>query len=237
MRLEEARDLLPLYTLHALPDHERQALERALEQYPELLPELRVLQETAADLTQAVPARAPGADLKAGVMTRIRQDSRGGNVSMLPLPKPLGESRPVLLPEAPRAVWPRWVAGIAAIAAILLIGWGAVRIYPWIEWTQASRNPQAKLETLVDEHNQPVGRAVFLPDGRCLVWTNLPPPPPGKTYQLWGVNGADHVGLETYKGGLIAFRMPEGYPIVHITEEKEGGSETPSEIRALPKRN
>jgi hypothetical protein len=236
MRLEEVRDLLPLYALHALPEHERQALERALEHYPELLPELRALQETAADLTQAVPARAPAAEVKAKVMARIRQDSPGG-VSVVPPTDPLGEPQPVLLPEGPRALWPRWVATIAAIAAILMIGWGAVRAYPWIEWTQASRDPQAKLETLVDEHHQPIGRAIFLPDGRCLIWTNLPPPSPGKTYQLWGVNGANHVGLETYRGGLIAFQMPEGYPIVHITEEKAGGSQTPSQIRALPEQN
>lgn len=225
MRLEEARERLPLYALHALPEGERAELERALEQYPELLRELRALQETAADLTEAVPARVPEAGLKAKVMARVRQENQ------------FARAAPVLpLPSKPRVLWPRWATGIAA-AAILLIAWGGVRIYPWIEWTQASRNPQAKVETLVNENKQPIGRAIFLPNGRSLIWTNLPPPPPGKTYQLWGVNSKDHVGLDTYRGGLIAFRMPEGYPIVHITEEKEGGSQTPSQIRALPEQN
>jgi len=230
MRLEEARELLPLYVLHALLEEERLELERALDQYPELWPELKALQETAADLTEAVPARLPDPGLKAKVMARVR------STSVLPLPEKAEQARVLSVPK-PRILWPRWAAGIAAVAAVLLIAWGGVSLRPQLEWYQASRDPQAKIETLVDENHKPVGRAIFMPDGRCLVWTDLPPPPPGKTYRLWGVSDTDHVGLDTYKGGLIAFRMPEGYPIVHITEEKEGGSETPSEIRALPKRN
>ncbi|MBF6595666.1 MAG: anti-sigma factor [Thermaceae bacterium] len=226
MRLEEARELLPLYALHALPEDEVGQLEQALQAYPELWPELKALQATAADLTYAVPERAADADLKAKVLARVRS-------SPTSLPKAV-EPRVLTLPSQPRVLWSRWAASFAAVAAVLLLVWGGVQVYPWMEWARAARNPQAKMETLVNEKNQPVGRAILLPGGRTLVWTQLPPPPPGKTYQLWGVNQTDHVGLNTYRGGLIAFNMPQGYPIVHITEEKMGGSPTPTQIRAFP---
>jgi hypothetical protein len=219
VKLEEVRELLPVYVLDGLPPEECRQVDTALANYPELLPELKALREVAADLSQANHLTPP-LRLKHKVFSRIREKAQ----------KPI-----VVLPVSPNSIdWSRIAAPVAAAAAVLLLVWGGFRVYPWLEWFQASRNPQAALETLVGENKQPVGRAIFLPGGRTLVWAKLPPPPSGKTYQLWGVAGRDHIGLNTYQGGLIAFDMPKGYTTVHITEEKQGGSKDPTELRALP---
>lgn len=229
MKPEELRELLPLYALDALPEDERRAVEAFLERHPELWDELKALRETAADLSQGVSAPSPGPELKAKVMGRIA----GAKPGFEPAPVRLSPKEAVKVrPQAPR-----WVVGIAAVFALLALGWGGYRAYPWLEWLQASKNPQAHVETLVDENQQPIGRAIFLPNGRTLVYAELPPPPPGKTYQLWGVNQTEHVGLDTFQGGLIVFQMPQGHPIVHITEERSGGSKTPTQLRAFTLEN
>lgn len=221
MRLEQARELLPLYALHALPEDEHKAVEQALEQHPELLEELRALQETAANLSQAV-TRTPRPELKARVMARIRSEP-----GVLPLP---ATAKPVT------PSWPRPLAWVAAAAAVVLLAWGGNTLYRYYGWIQAFFDPATRIETLVDENRKPVGRAIYRSDGKTLVWAKLPPPPPGKTYQLWGVNQTDHLGLDTFQGGLVVFDMPQGYSTVHVTEEKAGGSKVPTQIRAFPEK-
>lgn len=228
MKPEELRELLPLYALGALPQDERQAVEALLERHPELWAELKALHETAADLSQAVPAGSPRPKLKGKVMGRIAGSKPLERASVRPLPSQPVEARP-------RA--PRWVFQIAALLAFLALAWGGYRAYPWLEWFQASKNPQAHIETLVNENQQPIGRAIFLPNGQTLVYAELPPPPPGKTYQLWGVNPTEHVGLDTFQGGLIVFQMPQGHSTLHITEEQAGGSKTPTQLRAFTLEN
>lgn len=219
MRLEQVRELLPLYALDALPQDEQQAVEAALEQYPELLGELRALQETAADLSQAT-TRPPRPELKARVMGRIRSEPRV-------VSGPTG-TRPVAHWGLPPLAW------VAAAAAVVLLAWGGASIYRYYGWIQAFFDPTTRIETLVDQNRTPVGRAIYRADGKTLVWAKLPPPPAGKTYQLWGVNQTDHLGLDTFKGGLVVFDMPKGYSAVHVTEEKAGGSLVPTQIRAFP---
>ncbi|RIH80368.1 Anti-sigma-K factor rskA [Calidithermus terrae] len=214
MKPEELRELLPLYALDALPEAERQAVEEVLERHPELQAELRALLETAADLSQGVPPVAPRGELKARVMGRIRR---------APPPGPK------------RSPWPRVLAQAAAVLLLAALAWGGGWAYRWWPWVQAFTDPKARVETLVDENGKAVGRAIYRPDGRTLVYVDLPPPPPGKTYQLWGVNQADHVALPTFEGKFVEFTMPPGFQEVHVTEEPEGGSPFPHEIRALPR--
>ncbi len=224
MRLEELREWLPLYALHALPEDERKQVEEGLERYPELWAELRVLQETAADLSQLV-AKPPSPELKARVLARARSDDSDKS-----------PMEPRLFPKNPPqpAVWRRWVASAAAVAVIGFLGWCGMLAYPWVE---AFTDPHSQFVTLVNEKDQAVGRCILRKDGLALIWVNLPPPPPGKTYQLWGVQGEQHIGLDTFRGGFKVFRMPSGYEVVHITEEQAGGSQHPTQIRALPIQN
>jgi anti-sigma-K factor RskA len=214
MKLDDLRELLPLYALDALPAEEREQLEEALEAHPELWAELKALRETAADLGAAVPAQ-PRPELKARLLSRIQAETMG-SVKRLPKPRPL---------------WPR-LGQFAAAAAVLLLAWGGNWAWGWV---RAFGDPNTKVVTLVDESKKQIGRYVLRPDGQMVVWADLPPPPPGKTYQLWGVNTADgHLPMPTYKGGLMLTRMPAGHNILHITLENAGGSQTPTELRALP---
>lgn len=225
MRLEEVRELLPLYALQALPEDEQKAVEQALIQYPELLSELKALEETASDLTQAI-AKTPRPELKAKVMARIKAESpQSSSTTVLPLPRSSAK---------PKVLRTRSLAWVAAAAAVFLVAWGGNFAYRYYSWIQAFLDPATRVETLVDENKKPVGRAIYRADGKTLVWAKLPPPPPGKTYQLWGVNQTDHLGLDTFKGGLVEFDMPKGYSTVQVTEEQAGGSKVPTQIRALP---
>lgn len=217
MKLEELRELLPLYALDALPPEERARFEEALEAHPELWPELRALRETAADLSSAAKASA-SPELKAKVLSQINAES------------PVAKPKP--LAAKPKLLWPRYVGQLAAAAAVVLLVWGGSWTWGWV---RAFGDPNTKVVTLVDESRKLIGRYVLRPDGQMMVWADLPAPPPGKTYQLWGVNTADsHLPMPTYRGGLMFTRMPPGHNILHITEEKDGGSPTPTELRALP---
>lgn len=227
MRLEELREWLPLYALHALPEDERKQVEEGLERYPELWAELRALQETAADLSQLV-TKPPSPELKARMLARVRSASSDNSPTRRPEPRLFPKNPPQPL------VWPRWVALAAAVVVIGFLGWCGMLAYPWVE---AFTDPHSQFVTLVNEKDQAVGRCILRKDGLALIWVNLPPPPPGKTYQLWGVQGEQHIGLDTFRGGFKVFRMPSGYEVVHITEEQAGGSPHPTQIRALPIQN
>lgn len=219
MKLEELREFLPLYALDALPPEERLRVEKAIKEHPEVWPELRALLETAASLT-SFSRKAPAPELKAKVLARIaREQQNPGRADLQPQ-----RARPGLL-------WPRFLAQAAMAAVVILILWGGSFVWTWI---QAFGDPTTKVITLVDENNHPVGRVIMKHDGNTLVWVRMPPPPKGKTYQLWGINGEQHLPLSTFKGGLIAFKLPPGSQTVHITEESSGGSLTPTQIRALP---
>ncbi len=241
MKLEELRELLPLYALHALREDEQKRFEVALKQFPQLLPELKALQETAADLTQAVPAIQPSPALKGKVLARIRQQQDSSSDSdshtvVLPLQK--SKEKPVLgSSPTPRLLWPRWLSQAAAVAAVLMIGYGGNMMYRYYPVVQAFLEPTTRYETLVDENKKPVGRAMYRANGQTIVWADLPPPPAGKTYQFWGISQKDHIALNTYNGGFYVFNMPAGYASLHITEEKSGGSQQPTQIRVLPQEN
>ena len=218
MKLEELRELLPLYALDALPAEERTRFEEALEAHPELWDELKALRETAADLSSLSKA-SPNPQLKAKLLDRVRVQSPA-------------DLRPKPLAVKPKPLWPRYVGQLAAAAAVVLLVWGGNWTWGWV---QAFGNPNTKVVTLVDESRKLIGRYVLRPDGQMMVWADLPPPPAGKTYQLWGVNTEDsHLPMPTYRGGLMFTRMPPGHNILHITEEQDGGSPTPTELRALP---
>lgn len=216
MKPEELRQLLPLYALHALPEAEREAVEAALERHPELQAELKALLEIAADLSQSVPPVEPRSELKTRVLERLRR-APPAQAGRRPFP------------------WPRVLLQAAAVLLLGALVWGGSWAYRWWPWIQAFTDPEVRIETLVDEKGKAVGRAIYRPDGRTLVYVDLPPPPPGKTYQLWGVNQTDHVALPTFEGKFVVFTLPKGFQQVHVTEEQDGGSPFPHVIRALPR--
>lgn len=216
MRLEEARELLPLYALDALSKAERDQLEAALKAFPELERELKALQDTAAELALALPPEPLPEGLEERVIERIIPKARPARSS-----KP---ARPVSLL--------RWLPPVAAAAAIALLVWvgslGAV-------WVQALGDPKSQLVTLVDSGGATIGRALVRPDKRALLVVNLPPPPGGKVYQAWGVGAGNPIPLNTFSRRIVLVSLPPGAQALAISEEPAGGSLSPTKILGLPK--
>ncbi|WP_027891975.1 anti-sigma factor domain-containing protein [Calidithermus chliarophilus] len=221
MKPEEARELLPLYALDALSPEERARVEAALGASPQLQAELRELQAAAADLALALPPEP----LPEGLEERV----------LASLPPPDAFPAPIPLPPVRRRVRPlRWLAPAVAAAALLVVAW--VGSLGW-GWVQALGDPQSRLVTLVDAQGNTVGRALVRPDRQTLMVLNLPRPAPGKVYQAWGVGGtvAQPIPLETFRGRVVTLKLPSPAVALAISEEPGGGSQTPTDIRALPK--
>ena len=219
MKREEIIEMLPLYAMDALSGTERAQVEAGLKRYPELETDLMILLETAADLTLGLDPVAPPPALKGKILERIAEKEAA--IVRTPPPTPMF------------AGW----RNVFGSLILVLVGFGGYQGFKWMPWIAAFADPDVRIETLVDAQGKPCGRAVYRPDGKTLVWAKLPKPPAGKTYQLWGVNQTDHIGLNTYQGGLIVFDMPKGLEIVHITQEKLGGSPTPTQLIAQPVEN
>lgn len=204
MKLEEARQNLALYALGALGESERQEVELALERYPELQEELRQLQDVAAELSLG-QAVPPPPPLRTRVLA-------------------------ITQPKPPRRFG--WGA-LAAAAAMLVLVWGGWQAWQWGPWIAAFGDPDTKVITLVDLERKPCGRFILRQDGQALIWIRLPPPPSGKTYQLWSVDGSTHLPMQTFEGQIFTFAAPQELQAIHITEEPDGGSQFPSVLRAV----
>lgn len=219
MRPEEARELLPLYALDALSPEERAQVEQALELSPHLQAELKGLQVATADLALALPPEPRPEGLEERIIASLPPRVELAQPLSLPLP------RPMLL---------RWLAPAVAAALLLVMAW--LGSLGW-GWVQALGDPQSRLVTLVDAQGNTVGRALVRPDRRTLMVLNLPRPAPGKVYQAWGVGGtvAQPIPLETFRSRVVTLWLPPAAAALAISEEPGGGSQTPTEIRALPK--
>jgi hypothetical protein len=216
---EEARELLPLYVLDALSPEERVQVEQALESSPQLQAELEELRATAAELALALPPEP----LPQGLEERV----------MASLPPRVELARPIPLP--PRRPGPlRWLAPAVAAAALLVVAWMGSLGWGWV---QALGDPQSRLVTLVDAQGNTVGRALVRPDRRTLMVLNLPRPAVGKVYQAWGVGGAvsQPIPLETFRGRVVTLWLPPAAAAIAVSEEPGGGSQAPTDIRALPR--
>lgn len=219
MRPEEARELLPLYALDALSPQERAQVEQALEASPQLQAELRELQEAAAELALALPPEP----LPEGLEERV----------MASLPPRVELAQPLPLPPR-RPVFLRWLAPAVAAALLLVVAW--VGSLGW-GWVQALGDPRSQVITLVDAQGHTVGRALVRPDRQTLMVLSLPRLAPGKVYQAWGVGGAvtQPIPLETFRSRVVTLKLPPAAAALAISEEPGGGSQVPTDIRALPK--
>jgi anti-sigma-K factor RskA len=216
---EEARDLLPLYVLDALSAEERAQVERVLEASPQLQAELRGLQAAAADLALALPPEPRPEGLEERIIAS--------------LPPRVELAQPHSSPS-PRPMFLRWLAPAVAAVLLLVVAW--VGSLSW-GWVQALGDPRSQVITLVNAQGQTVGRALVRPDRQTLMVLNLPRPAPGRVYQAWGVGGtvARPIPLETFHGHVVTLKLPAPAVALAISEEPGGGSQTPTDIRALPK--
>lgn len=219
MKLEELRELLPLYALGALSSEERQQVEAGLRDYPELQAELSGLQAASAELMLALPSEPLPAGLEEKVVRRV----------IPPKVEPASlEQEPKRLPMP----WTRRVASLAAaaalIAAIWLGNWG------W-GWFQALGDPRSQVITLVNSDGNTVGRALLRSDRRAFLVLSNAQLPPGRVYQAWGIGQGQPIPLNTFRRKFVVITLPPSASALAVSAEPPGGSPQPTQVLGLPK--
>ena len=218
------------YAVDALDDLERAAFERHLAECAECRAEVASLREAASMLAETTATEPP-----AGLRDRVL----AGVATTRPLPPEVAGPAAPATARRPRR---RLNLLVAAAAAVLAVGGGTVLWQqPWQESSQApsvtdtvlaasdARSTSLDFDggaraTLV--HSDSVGRAV-------LVTEKMPPPPPGKVYQLW----LDQPGPGMVSAGLMPVRTDQRVLLAGdaatataagITVEPAGGSPAPT---------
>jgi len=182
MTHEELRELLPAYALHALTADEARVLEAHLADCEVCQRDLAALREVTATLAQSIPAVEPPAELRARLLSSVRQ------------------LRPSRL-SIPRS----WVIGGAAAAAAIIIALAGVSLSLNHRLTELGAQLAAQERILVLLAN-PSARSVALtgpgPTGVRLIYTperhegilvaeTLDDPGPDFVYQLWLIAGQE----------------------------------------------
>ncbi|MDP1858954.1 MAG: anti-sigma factor [Gemmatimonadaceae bacterium] len=251
----DVHDHLAAYALGALDPDSRAAVERAIDNSPELARSARDLGEVAALLAWAAPTVALPTGLRARIMAAAgsaRTIESARPIGSAPSAAPVGVAR-----RAPswRTAAP-WFAAAASLIVVLYIGnqlsaeRGARRV---AEASASSlRSQLATLDSMVTILLSPAVETVALsatgrPPSARLYWNQqrrqvvfaaygLAPAGPGRTYQLWGIStGKAPVSLgvfNTQPNGEVRARfvVAEGVVIAvgAVTEEPEGGSLQPT---------
>jgi anti-sigma-K factor RskA len=221
-------ELLGAYALDALDETERRAIEEHLEQSAEARAELRQLR-IAVD---ALGATERDASCPEGAWDRIHAaitDGPDRDLPVLHLPATARRHRP-----------PRLVAAALALAAALVVGLG---LGAAVHRGQAPSN-EAAVERLADaalkDTNARVGtlagegtpavRVVVEPGGHgYLFGGDLPSLPPGRTYQLWTLDGAAPVSLAVLGPNprIVPFSAGAAATTLAITDEAAPGAAVP----------
>lgn len=210
------------YVLDALPPGEREEFEAHLAQCPECQAEAAELRETAAHLARSA-ALPPPPDLRQRVLAeaaRTRQVPPRGRL-------------------AATATRRRWVAGLVAAAAVLVVvALGTVTVQAQRRADRAEQltaivaDPGAHSVDLDGEEG--TLRLVVSPDhgASVLVARGLPAPPEGKVYALWYQRDGHMVPAGLFHpddDGAVRTRV-DGIPtdVVGVTVEPDGGSDEPT---------
>jgi anti-sigma-K factor RskA len=228
--MNDVHALSGAYAIDALDDLERAQFERHLAECPECQAEVASLREASALLAETASGPAPDA---------LREKVLAGISTVRPLP-----------PVVPPAVTPgrrrfRPVALVAAAAAVVALGAGAVVWQPWDDTTTQQSPTLSAVDQVLqaddaEEYTQefPDGSKATLTRSKSLnkaviVTSDMAPPPEGKVYELW----LDHEGIGMVPAGLMpakadAVVLLEGDPATAIgagiTVEPAGGSEEPT---------
>lgn len=215
------------YAVDALDDLERAAFERHLADCAPCRAEVASLREAAGLLAGTAATDPP---------TGLRDRVLAGISTVRPLP-------PQAPPAAPAPHRRRLRTLLAAAAAVVVVGAGATVAWqqPWAEQTQAPSTAEQVLDapdarsTTLDfpggasaevTHADSVGRAV-------IETHEMPPPPEGKTYQLW----LDQPGEGMVSAGVMPVRADQTVVLdgdaatataAGITVEPAGGSQEPT---------
>jgi len=233
---DELADLLAAYAIDAVDDDERRAIDEYLARDVDARAQVSSLQNTASFLAHSGGPPPPGVWER--LEATIEESEPRGAV---PPPRLVPAAR-----RAPRPsrVW-QWVAVAASVAAVVfgvlwLTGGGGGGGNNLAAFAASARHaPGARKAQLVDAGGVTVARAVVLPDGTGYLTSTLPALEPGRTYQLWAINGNATISLGVMgrHPDVVAFHAAGRPAKLAVTEEHAGGvavtANTPTAAGAL----
>jgi anti-sigma-K factor RskA len=198
-------ELSAAYALDALDADERREFEEHLTHCPECREAVASFQETASALAHQVDTPPPPPSLRERILEQVRRE------------------RSNVVPLRPRWVFPA-TATVAAVAACAAIGLGI--------WAATLNNRLGERPEAVQLTGAIGSLIVSRGNEGTLVVKDLPPPPIGKTYEAWVIQGEKPLPAGTFSGGdRVAFvltrKVPDG-AIVAVTLEPAGGVEKPT---------
>lgn len=228
-------DDLAIYALDALAPDERREVERHLTGCERCRDELAAHHETLASLASSEP---PPPEVWQGVAAAIESVSASRAASP---PRQARHSSPPARHLAPVAAPPRrrtaWVAvGLAAAAVLAVVAFVAGRQVGGPtrgvdDLAQAAlAEPDAVVATLANPDGDEVARVVVGDEEAYVVLDDLAPLAPGRTYQLWSLDGSTPVSLGVIdrSEGSVAVALPRDARRLALTVEDASGATTPS---------
>jgi anti-sigma-K factor RskA len=225
---EEIIEILPAYALDAVDDDERASVETYLAEHAESRDEVAEFQLAASMLAHA------GGPPPEGVWEQLESIIADAPppFRVVPPADVITRLQPVE-PRRPDRRW-RYLAAAAAAVALLFGGlWIADRGGdPGNQVTDtaalarvAATAPGARHASLTDQAGNTLATAVVLRDGSGYLTSQLPPVPPGQTYQLWGITrkGTVSLGVLGNDPSTVAFHAAVPTQSLAITTEAAGG--------------
>ena len=223
MEANALHDLTAAYALDALDAEDARAYETHLAHCERCRDELASLSEAAGALAYATDAPAPPPELRA----RILQQARSERENVVPLR-------------------PRWVAPIAAAAAVaacLAIGLGiwSASLSNKLDRRTEALTAQQRINAVLTDPNANrtpfagnAGNLVVSRSGDAvLVMNDLAKAQAGRTYEAWVASGGPPEPAGTFPGGgdvnvvLLARRVPPDATVM-LTLERAGGTDAPT---------
>ena len=229
MEADALHDLTAAYALDALDAEDARGYERHLAHCERCQSELAELSESAGALAYASEAPLPSAELRGRILDQAKAE------------------RPNVVPLRPR--WLRPVIAAAAVAACAAIGLGlwAVSLSGKLDRRDAELARQQRVaQILAQPGSRKIsftrGTLVVGPNGEgALVLNKLADPGSDRTYEAWVADGGAPQPAGLFSGGT-GVAVPLDQPVrdgatVMVTEERAGGTETPSQAPFLIVRN
>ena len=216
-------ELSAAYALDALDGDDLRAFESHLATCARCRDDVVSFRETAAALAFDVQPLAVPETLE----RRILSGARAERLTAVPL----------------RHRWALPAAGVAAVAAVVAIGFGiwAIQLSNSLDRERSAHSADARVIAVLSQRGArqiPTkggsGTLVVAPTGRAVLVANgLPAAGRGKTYEAWVVRGGDARAAGLFRGGagskVIELTRPVGRgAIVGVTLEAAGGSKTPT---------
>lgn len=229
MEADALHDLTAAYALDALDSEDARRYEAHLARCERCQGELASLSESASALAYATDAPAPPADLRSRILEQARSE------------------RPNVVPLRPRWVKPFVAVAAVAVCAAVALGIWAAALSSKLDRRDAELKRQQQVARILAQPGSRKisfsrGTLVVARDGAgALVLNRLAPAGAGRTYEAWVADHGAPQPAGLFAGGS-AVAVPLERPVrqgatVMVTEEKAGGSATPTQSPFVIVRN